>query len=170
MKKIRATKNQQKKEERQLSFFTGVVNEAKEKRATGSGKKNHVVVDIDDMFANPEAEEEKRSTQSSKRTKRKPKKKSYASTNSTLPGSEGYSATTIEAMFGSSENEEFAFSNPLAQEMVYDVLKEGGGVKKVARKLFMLEQLRHKAPADKSPDFVKVEEPKKRRTKKRNTR
>lgn len=167
MKKIRNTKNQQKKEDRQLSFFTGVVAEAKERgKGSGTSKKKHVVVDMDDMFGNPEAEEETRSTQSSKRSKRKTKRKTNASTSSTLPGTEGYSTTTIEAMFGSSDNEEFAFDNPLAQEVVYDVITSGGSVKKVARKLFMLEQLRHKAPADKSPDFVKEEEPKKRKPRK----
>lgn len=61
-----------------------------------------------------------------------------------------YSATTMEDVFGPLQDRDFEVANPSlpAQEVVYDILSKGGSTMTVAKKLFLLEQLKNQAPPE----------------------
>lgn len=166
MKNLRQ-KRSDRKPQKEKTFWAEITEDV-EKAEGGKG----IVLDMDTMYGAEKKEETGRGSGASRKGGRARKKGSSAARASNISVSTGYSATTIEATFGVKRKDEFAFSNPLANEVVYDVMTSGGGIRRIARKIFALEQLGSaKSPDDTSPDFVPVEkeekvEPKRAPTKK----
>mmetsp|Transcript_9224 Transcript_9224/g.10625 ORF Transcript_9224/g.10625 Transcript_9224/m.10625 type:complete len:1245 (-) Transcript_9224:145-3879(-) len=145
LKQIRNRQTQSNKKEK--TFF----EEAQEEAEKEDAEPKVTLVHFDDVFSPPKPKKKKKHNDQRQTSHFNIDAGSELSSNSGFETE--YSETTVEDVFGPLKERDFEVANPSlpAQEVVYDILSKGGNTMTVARKLFLLEQLKNNAPSANVP-------------------